>query len=87
MIKCFRSFLRVRDCEQYGHFRESGLEKRFSSGENRLPQTLHRISPALPLLRYRQGPGALHKRRVQSSGISHSERRLTGAAGLPYLQV
>ena len=29
----------------------------------------------------------LQKGQVQSSGISHSERRLTGVTGLPYFQV
>ncbi len=46
-------------------------------------QTLHRSWPLEPLFLYKKGFGASHRGQVQSSGMSHSEHRLTGRIFLP----
>lgn len=58
-------------------------EKRLSEGEKRASQTLHRSWPLEPLFLYKKGFGASHRGQVQSSGMSHSEHRLTGRIFLP----
>ena len=58
-------------------------EKRLSAGENLAAQTLQAGCPLEPLFLCRNGFGASQRGHEHSSGMSHSERRLTGRIFLP----
>ncbi|MFQ9703659.1 MAG: hypothetical protein ACLR0U_18740 [Enterocloster clostridioformis] len=58
-------------------------EKRLSAGENLAAQTLQRSWPLQSVVLVEEGFGASQREQVHPSGMSHSERRLTGRIFLP----